>query len=125
MNRTSSLALSLLFLSAAALPALAHDEPTNLKVIAKDISEKDLEQGMKAFNKGLGTKCEACHVKGKMDKDDVKEKDLTREFFKKVIGNEDAAVRKAALDELLKVMKLAAAKDEAKLWEGIGRFKKQ
>jgi Skp family chaperone for outer membrane proteins len=120
-----------LFVSALALcsfvgagAALAH-EPTNLKVIAKDIKEKELESGMKAFNKGLGTKCEACHVKGKKPSDDGNPaKEAGRTFLRAAIGEKDEAKRKAALETLLKELKLERAKNEKQVWEGIDKFRK-
>jgi hypothetical protein len=124
MFRKTLLALTASLALGAASSAHAHEKPENLKVLNKDMTEKDLEGGMKLWNKGLGTKCEACHVKGKMAKDDVKEKDLSREFLKKVVGNPDAAERKAALAELLKALKIETPKDEAKIWEGMAKFKK-
>lgn len=116
----SALALSSLLGAGA---ALAH-EPKNLKVLAKDMKEKDLEGGMKALNKGLGTKCEACHVKGKPAEDGNAGKEAGREFFKAVVGEKDEAKRKAALDTLLKELKLEKAKNEKLVWEGIDKFRK-
>ena len=44
---------------------LQHDEkPTNLKVLPKDISEKELHDVMKGFSKSLGVHCDFCHAKG-------------------------------------------------------------
>ncbi|MFO0722522.1 MAG: hypothetical protein U1E65_01985 [Myxococcota bacterium] len=111
-------------LATAAIPAFAK-EPSNLKVLAKDYKEKELDTVMKEFNKGLGVKCEACHVKGKMESDDVKSKEAGRDFFKKVIGNKDEAARKAALADLLKAIDVKEAKDEAKMWAAVDKFKKQ
>jgi len=121
--RVALSALSLATVAAVAAPAVAH-EIKNLKVISKDTKEKDLEKAMKDFTKGLGVKCEACHVKGKFDSDDVKAKISSREFLDKVIGNKDEAVRKAALADMLKAMDLKAVKDEALIWKGIDAFKK-
>jgi len=106
------------------LPALAHQEPKNLKVIAKDTKEKDLEKAMKDITKGLGVKCEACHVKGKFDSDDVKAKVGSRNFFTATIGNKDEAARKTALTELLAALELKSAKDEAQIWKGVDALKK-
>jgi hypothetical protein len=116
----TALALAL----AAAAPAAAH-EPENLKVLAKDHTEKEVEKGMKAMTKGLGVKCEACHVKGKMHADDVKAKEAARTFLKATMGEKDAAKRKAALDELLKALELKAAKAEAGVWQAVDGWKKQ
>ncbi len=121
--RVALSALSLVTAAAFAAPAIAH-APTNLKVISKDIKEKDLEKAMKDITKGLGVKCEGCHVKGKFDSDDVKTKITSREFLTKTIGNKDEAVRKAALDDLLKSMDLKEAKDAALIWKGVDQLKK-
>ncbi len=44
---------------------LQHEEkPTNLKVLPKDISEKELHDVMKGFSKSLGVHCDFCHAKG-------------------------------------------------------------
>ena len=37
-------------------------DPQNLKVLAKDISSKELSNTMKGFALGLGARCETCHV---------------------------------------------------------------
>lgn len=121
--RVALSALSFVTAAAFAVPALAH-EPTNLKVIAKDTKEKDLEKAMKDITKGLGVKCEGCHVKGKFDSDDVKTKISSRDFLAKTIGNKDEAVRKAALDDLVKAMELKAVKDPALIWKGVDQLKK-
>jgi hypothetical protein len=36
----------------------------NLKVLPKNISEKELDDKMKEYSKALGVKCGYCHVKG-------------------------------------------------------------
>lgn len=104
--------------------AHAEDEKAkNLKVV-KDTGKK-LQKGMKEFTKGLGVKCNACHVKGKFDSDEIKAKLAGREFFKTTVGDKDAAKRDAALKELLKALKLEAAKDNTKVWAGVDMFEKK
>jgi hypothetical protein len=120
----ASLALAGAFATSATLARAEKEEPPkNLKVLSKDLG-KDLGNGMKAFSKGLGVECKACHVKGKLDLDDVAAKDISRKFLADVVGEKDAAKRAEALKPVLESLKLAKAKDEKKLWEGIDLFKK-
>jgi len=111
------------FALALASPALA-DEPKNLKVISKDLKGKDIEKAMKDLTKGLGVKCEACHVKGKFDADDVEGKVESRSFLGSVIGNKDEAARKVALAHLLTALDLPSAKDESLVWKGVDALRK-
>jgi hypothetical protein len=101
-------------------PAEAGKKPKNLQVIDASVGKK-LGKGMKLLTKGLGVKCVACHVKGKLDLDDVKTKLATRKFIEETINGptEPSAREKKALVALLKVMKLDAAKDEAKIWKAL------
>jgi len=122
-RRTLSL-LGLAAVAAWAVPAFA-GAPKNLKVINKDIKEKDLETSMKAWTKGLGVKCEACHLKGKPDSDEPKAKEPSREFLKKVIGNADEAAKKAALADLVKALELKEVKNEGQIWESLAKLTKQ
>lgn len=97
------------------------EKPSNLKVIG----EKDLKGGMKLFNKGLGVKCEACHVKGDFDADKKPEKEAGRTFLAAVVGEKDQAKRSAALKTLLEAMKLKEAKNADDLWKGVDMFQKK
>ena len=116
---------SVLTLSTAfTVTALAH-EPQNLKVISKAHSEKELKNSMKDLTKGLGLKCEGCHVKGKPESDDVAAKGASRDFFRATLGEKDAAKRKAALDKLLAELKLDKAKNEKLVWKAVDSLKKQ
>lgn len=103
--------------------AHADKEPKNLKVLDAALGKK-IGKGMKGLSKGLGVKCLHCHVKGKMESDDVQAKLDTRDFLKAVLTSKDEAANKAALAALLKKIKIDAAKDEKKVWEGIGMWKK-
>lgn len=68
------------------------DKPTNLKVLPKDISEKDLHNTMKSISVSLGVRCNYCHVaqqvpgqehpKWDFASDDKKEKLTAREMMK-------------------------------------------
>jgi len=68
------------------------DKPTNLKILPKDISGKDLHDIMKGFCMSLGVHCNYCHVahevpgqkRPDMDfaSDDKKEKLTAREMMK-------------------------------------------
>jgi hypothetical protein len=105
--------------------ASAHgdEKHTNLKII-KD-SGKQIDVGMKAFSKGLGVKCNACHAKGDFAADSVGEKEAGRKFFTAVVGEKDAAKRAEALKPLLDALKLKEPKDAAELWKGVESFQKQ
>lgn len=61
--KCSALAIFLL----AGIPAAAQfpDKYTNLKVLPKDISKRDMESAMRAFALALGVRCEHCHVEKK------------------------------------------------------------
>lgn len=68
-------------------------QPSNLKVLPKDISEEELIKTMRNFSASLGVKCGTCHVgtptaDGKMDFDfasDAKpEKSTAREMMRMV-----------------------------------------
>jgi hypothetical protein len=98
------------------------DKAKNLKVIKETKTYKD---GMKSLNKGLGTKCEACHVKGKFEADDKPEKEAARKFLTATVGEKDAAKRGEALKALLDAMKLKEAKDADAVWKGVDAFEKQ
>ena len=104
--------------------ASAGDEKhKNLKVL-KDTG-KDLESAMKLFSKGLGVKCNACHVKGEFDSDKVAEKEVARKFLAAVVGEKDAAKRNEALKPLLDALKLKEPKSADDLWKGVDGLQKQ
>lgn len=111
-------------LLAVGATAEAHDdEPHNLKVLQDN--GKALEKGMKDLSKGLGVKCNACHVKGKFGADDVPAKEVARTFLQAAMGEKDQAKRDAALAPLLKALKLDKAKKPELVWTGIGKFAKK
>jgi len=107
---------------AYAVPQAAHAKKKlkNLKVLSPKLGKK-IGKGMKQLTKGLGVKCIACHVKGKMDKDDVAAKEHSRTFIKAVLKAPDQ--RQAALAALLKEMKLEKAKNETKIWKAFDIWK--
>lgn len=121
----STFAVAAALIAGAAGTTFAHEgedeAPKNLKVI----SDKGLKGGMKLFNKGLGVKCEACHVKGEFDSDKKAEKEAGRAFLTAVVGEKDAAKRAAALKTLLDAMKLKEAKSTDDLWKGVDMFNKK
>ena len=120
-------ALALGLIPAFAGSAEAHDKThknQNVKVLVKNEHEQ-IEQGMKGLAKGLGVKCTACHVKGHFEKDDVAAKIEARGFLTKVVGEPDATKKKAALDELLRSMKLGAPKNEEEIWRSVASWKKE
>jgi hypothetical protein len=94
-------------------------ELKNLKVLRDDKAK--VEKGMKLLSKGLGVKCEACHVKGKFDSDDVQAKHAARTFLETTVSKADAD-RSEALKGLLGALQLAKPKAENQVWEGIGEF---
>ena len=102
----------------------AHEKFKNLKVLDGS-DKKGLEKGMKALSKGLGVKCNACHVKGEFESDKVAAKGAARTFMKAVVGEKDEKKKGAALAELLKAMKMDKAKKPDQVWAGIGKFKKK
>jgi len=102
-------------------PALAGGPPKNLKVL--EFNGKDFKSGMKLFTKGLGVKCKACHIKGKFDSDEMKSKVAGRDFLKATLAEKDQGKKDAALKALLAVLKIDAAKDPAKVWMGVAKFK--
>src|SRR5688572_30631817 len=104
-------------------PAMA-DDFKNLKVLS-GADKKAVESGMKSFSKGLGVKCNACHVKGEFDSDKVEAKGSGRTFLTAAVGEKDQAKRDAALSELLKALKLEKAKDPKAVWAGVDTFKKK
>ena len=115
-------AILITFTILPATPATAGKKLVNLKVLSPSLGKK-VGKGMKHLTKGLGVKCIACHVKGKMEKEDVPAKGYSRTFLKTVIEHPEQ--RKAALETLLKDMKLEKAKDEARIWKAFDSWKKK
>lgn len=69
------------------------EKPTNLKVLPKTMTTKQVAAEMKKISKDLGVKCDFCHVKDDFPSDDVDKKgdarkmlvmtrDLNKQFFK-------------------------------------------
>ncbi len=101
--------------------AWAKSKYRNLEVLQDN--GKALQKGMKILSKGLGVKCKACHVKGEFESDRVEAKKATRIFLKNVVGESSGKKKKAALSKLLAEMKLDAAKNPAKVWASLEKFK--
>lgn len=99
----------------------ADEKPKNLKVL--EFNGKDFKKGMKLMTKGLGVKCKACHIKGKYESDEMKEKLAGREFLEATVGKKDADARKAALAKLLKEMKIEKPRDDKQIWAGVDKLK--
>ncbi|MBL0056832.1 MAG: c-type cytochrome [Chitinophagaceae bacterium] len=65
-----------------------NDKPKNLKVLPKNISEKELDRVMDNFQLALNVDCNFCHVKNKAtqameyEKDDKPEKEITRNMMR-------------------------------------------
>lgn len=99
------------------------EEHKNLKVIQHTGSS--LKKSMKNFSKGLGVKCSTCHIKKDYESEEKALKDKSRPFFRATVGEPDLEKRKKALTELLKILELEKARDEARLWKGIDAMKKK
>ena len=122
MKRSTCISsLCLLGVLMMAPTAFAHEEYKNLKLLADN--GETLEKGMKQFSKGLGVKCNACHVKGKFDSDEKASKEKARTFFKTVLGTKDKAARDTALATLLKDLGQKKASKPDRLWKGIEMLK--
>lgn len=115
-------ALAALLVTSAIRPASAGDEPKNLKVLKPSAQ---LEKGMKELSKGLGVKCEACHVKGKYDSDDAPKKLDARAFLEETVGVKDGAKRDAALAKLVKSLEIDAPKRADSVWQAVDRMEKK
>jgi hypothetical protein len=96
----------------------------NLKIL-DGANKKGLEAGMKSLSKGLGVKCNACHVKGEFDSDKIEAKSAARKFLNTTVGEKDGAKRDAALAELLSALKMDKPKDAKAVWAGVDGFKKK
>ncbi|MBK8013450.1 MAG: hypothetical protein IPK13_19105 [Deltaproteobacteria bacterium] len=112
------------FVAAPLATAKAGDHAAkNLKVLLDN--GETLEKGMKTLSKGLGVKCNACHVKGDFASEKVPAKEHGRTFLKAVLETTDKPKREAALTELLKAMKLKQAKKPALVWSAFDSLKKK
>ena len=86
MKKSIIVTLILAFLSAATL-AFTNNDPIykNLKILPKDITEKQMDSVMNHFTKSLNVGCDFCHVAGKDDfeyaLDDNKHKLIAREMM--------------------------------------------
>lgn len=73
-----------------------HEEPTNLKVLPKSISEEELHNVMRNYSMALGVRCNYCHESQKIEgqerpkfdfaSDKKEEKDIAREMMKMTEG---------------------------------------
>ena len=115
-----SFAALVAFSMSSAPSADAGKKLKNLKVLSPKLGKK-VGKGMKHLTKGLGVKCIACHVKGKMEKDDVAAKEASRTFIKVALENPEK--RQEALKTLMKEMKLEKVKNEAKIWKAFDSWK--
>lgn len=122
MKRVIQTVLTATCVTAAFSGAALAKEPKNLKVLK---ATPALEKGMKELSKGLGVKCEACHVKGKYDSDDAPAKDGARQFLQSAVGEKDAARRSAALEKLLQTLDLKEAKRTESVWQAVDRLEKK
>jgi tetratricopeptide (TPR) repeat protein len=71
-------------LLAAAARAQVPDKFTNLQVLPKDISSKDLMWTMRGFCFSLGVRCEYCHAGKNFNSDDLKTKSTARNMLRMV-----------------------------------------
>jgi len=90
-GKKNSILLLLVCLSVIAISAtnIRHDTPINLKVLPKDISDKDLDKIMvEDFGEALGVNCAYCHVEVNTEKkfdyasDAKPEKDSARSMMR-------------------------------------------
>ena len=82
-----SAALIAFILMSVAFSAPPERKFKNLKILPKNISEKELDSIMHGFTRGLGVKCDFCHVPTgdrKMDfaSDEKPEKNIARKMMK-------------------------------------------
>src|SRR3954451_20458552 len=90
-SRSRLFAAMVLLLCSLSAHAQMPDKFTNLQVLPKDISKKDLMSTMRGFSFSLGVRCEYCHVQ-KADKksdfplDDKDEKKTARLMLRMVDG---------------------------------------
>jgi hypothetical protein len=94
----------------------------NLRVLAD--TGRVLENGMKSLAKGLGVKCDACHVKGIWEDDSRQGKVEARAFLSATIGERRNEKRELALSGLLTALKLREPKSEAQVWRAVDAFTK-
>jgi len=87
----SFISFSIITLTLSNLQAQIPDKFFNLKVLRTDISKRDLIETMKGATRGLGARCEFCHVGegndlSKFDfvSDDKKHKQIARMMFEMV-----------------------------------------
>jgi len=62
IHNVSRLSLLLLLISSFSAHAGLFDDPSNLEILAKDISADELRDTMRGFSQGTGERCSACHV---------------------------------------------------------------
>lgn len=103
------LVLAAMLAPAAAPPASAQvpDQFTNLKVLPKDISKRDLMGVMKEFTAALGVRCDHCHVPGPKPgtlegfdfaSDEPKDKLVAREMMRMVGAINADFIAKAGME---------------------------
>jgi hypothetical protein len=83
----ASVALIAIVLISVAFSAPPERKYKNLKILSKNISDKDLDSVMHGFTRGLGARCDFCHVATadrKMDfaSDAKPEKNIARKMMK-------------------------------------------
>ena len=125
LKKTLGLAFALCLGIALSAPLRAEEgesKQKNLQVLA---AGKEVEAGMKLFSKGIGVKCNACHIKGEFDSDKMSEKLEARKFLQAVLGEKDAAKKDTALKTLLSTLKVTEIKSADDLWKGVDTFKKK
>lgn len=98
------------------------EKHTNLKIVPD--AGKAIGRGMKRLSKGLGVKCTKCHIKGKLDSDDLAAKISTRRFLQTVWNETDEQKRAEALDALLASLEVGEARHVSEIWAAIATWKK-
>ena len=92
MIARGTLCLLVMFVMIGSVAAQVPDEFTNLKVLPKDISKRELVGIMRAFSGGLGVRCTYCHpgkTPGTLEgvdfaSDELKHKTVSRDMMKMV-----------------------------------------
>jgi len=84
---TACVALISLLLISLAFTAPPERKYKNLKILSKNIGEKELDSIMHKFTDGLGVKCNFCHVRGNDGKwdhasDEKPEKNIARKMMR-------------------------------------------
>ncbi|MDH3428995.1 MAG: c-type cytochrome [Gammaproteobacteria bacterium] len=104
-NILSAVVASMVVIGSLPARASIFDDPSNLRILAEDISAAELRTTMRSFAEGTGSRCSACHV-GKIEADlssydfalDEKEKKLKAREMIKLVRNINEQIATAFAD---------------------------